>query len=447
MTFTISIIGKPNVGKSTIFNKLCGKRLAITDDRPGVTRDAKIFPAKLSDLTFNLIDTAGIEKSVNVLTDKMLTHTLKSIENSNVVLFTVDARNGLNGTDLELAQKVRKYNKSIILIANKAEGKVKATEAELYKLGFGEPIFISAEHNLGFNELYIALNKAFKSLTKPEEALDNGLSNKNLKLAILGRPNVGKSTLFNAILGFERSIVSDISGTTRDSISHIIQYKEHSIELVDTAGMRRKTRIDDKIEELSVVESINTLRRAHVVALVIDATQPLENQDLSIANLAIQEGKAMLLVVNKCDLIEDRKKFLNELQYLAEKTMTDIKGIPIILISATENYNIQAIFREALRVEKSWMKEISTGVLNNWLARETERHIPPIASNGRRIRFKYIVQSATRPPTFTIFCNIPEKLPHSYTRYLDQSLRDNFGFFGVPIRIKYRKNANPYLKD
>ena len=317
---------------------------------------------------------------------------------------------------------------------------MKATEAELYKLGFGEPIFISAEHNLGFNELYIALNKAFKSLTKPEEALDNGLSNKNLKLAILGRPNVGKSTLFNAILGFERSIVSDISGTTRDSISHIIQYKEHSIELVDTAGMRRKTRIDDKIEELLVVESINTLRRAHVVALVIDATQPLENQDLSIANLAIQEGKAMLLVVNKCDLIEDRKKFLNELQYLAEKTMTDIKGIPIILISATENYNIQAIFREALRVEKSWMKEISTGVLNNWLAREAERHIPPIASNGRRIRFKYIVQSATRPPTFTIFCNIPEKLPHSYTRYLDQSLRDNFGFFGVPIRIKYRKD-------
>jgi GTP-binding protein len=211
--------------------------------------------------------------------------------------------------------------------------------------------------------------------------------------------------------------------------------------------MRRKTRIDDKIEELSVVESINTLRRAQVVALVVDATQPLENQDLSIANLAIQEGKAMLLVVNKCDLIKDRKAFVNELEYQVEKTMTDIKGIPIILISATENYNIQAIFKEALRVEKSWRKEISTGVLNNWLMRETERHIPPIASNGRRIRLKYIVQSATKPPTFTIFCNIPDKLPQSYSRYLDQSLRDNFGFFGVPIRIKYRKNANPYLNN
>lgn len=447
MTATISIIGKPNVGKSTIFNKLCGKRLAITDDRPGVTRDAKIYPAKLGELTFNLVDTAGIEKSVNILTDKMLEHTLKSIENSDLVLFTIDARNGLNSTDVELANKVRKYNKPILLIANKSEGKTNTTDAELYKLGFGEPIYLSAEHNLGFNELYIALTNAFKKLDKPEESLSDALNESNLKLAILGRPNVGKSTLFNAILGFERSIVSDVSGTTRDSISHIIPYKEHTIELVDTAGMRRKVRIDDKIEELSVVESINALRRAHVVALVIDATQPLENQDLSIANLAIQEGKAMILVVNKCDLIEDRKKFINELEYLAEKSLTDIKGIPIILISAKENYNIQAIFKEALKVEKPWKQEVSTGVLNDWLSRETERHIPPIASNGRRIRMKYIVQTATKPPTFTIFCNVPEKLPKSYTRYLDHSLRDHFGFFGVPIRIKYRKNANPYKKD
>jgi GTP-binding protein len=443
MKLCVAIIGKPNVGKSTLFNKLCGKRLAITDDRPGVTRDCKIHDAQLLDLEFRLVDTAGLDQTKDELISKMYEKTMSAAAAADVVLFMVDARHGITSEDKEFAARARKLDKKIILLANKSEGKKSVEYKDLYSLGFGEAVYISAEHKQGFQDLYEALKNCEKGLqVLPED--DEFKPGQPLRLAIVGRPNVGKSTIFNCILGYNRSIVSEVSGTTRDAINEFIEVDGKRIELIDTAGMRKKANILDRVESLSVVESINAIRRSHVVALVIDAQFPLEKQDLAIARLAIEEGRAMVLVVNKRDLITDRKAYREELDYLIEKSLFEVKGIEVVYVSAKENQNIDAIFKASFAAEEIWQKDLSTSKLNHWLKSATELHIPPLGNNGRRIRMKYVTQTAARPPTFTVFCNNTAGLPDSYTRYLYNSMREAFGLTGTPIRLRYKVGDNPF---
>lgn len=446
MTIKVAILGKPNVGKSTLFNKLCGRRLAITHDKPGVTRDRKEYKVTLGKQEFTLIDTAGLEKSKDVLSKSMVSQTLTAAREADLILFMVDARYGLDDDDKDFANQVRKFGKKIILLANKSEGKQNLDYKALYKLGFGDPIFIAAEHNLGFNNIGDAITLASKDIEPKATIEEENTETQALRLCIVGRPNVGKSTIFNKLLGFERVITSDISGTTRDAISHTLEVDGKTIELVDTAGLRKKARINEEVESLSSAETINAIRRSHVVAIAIDASQALEKQDLTIANVAINEGRAVVLIVNKYDLVENTKAFKEELDYLISRNMTDVVGIPIVYMSALKDKNLNHMFKAIFKAEKMWQSDISTNALNRWLKSATEAHIPPLSVMGRRIRLKYITQTGQRPPTFTIFANIPNDLPPSYTKYLVNSMRTAFDMFGTPIRVKYRKIDNPYSK-
>jgi GTP-binding protein len=445
MSLKIAIIGKPNVGKSTLFNKLCKRRLAITNDLPGVTRDRKEFKATLGKQEFTLIDTAGLEKPKDNLSQSMITQTLKAAEEAQIILFMIDARHGIDSDDKDFANQIRKLDKKIILIANKCEGNLSYDEKDLYRLGFGTPIFIAAEHNIGFSELEAAITETSKNLDVTTNIKSED-EDQALKISIIGRPNVGKSTIFNKILGFERVITSEVSGTTRDAISYTIQFEGREIELIDTAGLRKKRKIYETIENLSTVETINALRRSHITMMVIDASQPLERQDLTIANVAIKEGRAVLLVINKSDLIEDRKAFLEELEYLLSKNLTEVLGVEFVFISELKNKNLDKLFKAAFKVEKIWKSKISTNNLNKWLKYTTEIHAPPLSKKGRRIKMKYITQTGEKPPTFTIFCNIPSEIPEAYMKYLRNSLRESFGIFGSPLRLKFRAGENPYNK-
>lgn len=453
MTLKVAIIGKPNVGKSTLFNKLCGRRLAITHDRPGVTRDSKISSARLGRLDFEVIDTAGLDKTNDDLTQKMFASSIYSAQSADLILFMLDGRNGVNSDDRMFADEVRKLSKPVVLIVNKAENPKIIDQNQIYKFGFKEIVFISAEHNLGFSDLeevLAAYDTPPAELLKDEDGIEIMLEPeavKSVKLAIIGRPNVGKSTLFNKLLGFERTIVSDVSGTTRDAISHTINYQDQPIELIDTAGLRRKAAITDSVEQLSTVESINAIRRSHVVALVIDGTCPLEKQDLSILRVAINEGRGVILIINKFDLIKDHKEYKLDIEeYVAEK-LFELKGLPIMYMSALKDKNFNKIWRAVIGVMEVFNKKIPTGALNRCLDHISEAHIAPLASNGRRIRLKYITQTASRPPTFTIFGNMVSQLPESYIRYVYNSIREAFGLFGVPIRVRCKSGANPYENE
>jgi GTP-binding protein len=444
MKLKVAIVGKPNVGKSTLFNKLCGRRLAITHDRPGVTRDSKTNTARLGKLEFELVDTAGLDKTNDDLTKKMFASCISSASEASIILFMLDGRNGVNDDDKMFADVIRKLNKDVILVVNKAENPKAIEHNQIYKLGFKDVVFISAEHNLGFIDLEESL-KVYspKSEPKNEDEVSSDIA-RSIKFAIIGRPNVGKSTLFNKLLGFERSIVSEFSGTTRDAISHTVDYIGHSIELIDTAGLRRKTAITDSVEQLSTVESINAIRRSHVVALVIDATCPFEKQDLSILRVAINEGRGVMLIVNKFDLITDRKAYKLDIEEFIAQKLFELKGLPIMYMSALKDNKFGKIWQAIIEIMEVFNKKIATGPLNRCLDRVIEQHIPPLASNGRRIRLKYITQTASRPPTFTIFGNMVSQLPESYIRYLYNSLREAFGLFGVPIRIRCKSGDNPY---
>lgn len=449
--FKVAIIGKPNVGKSTLFNKLCGRRLAITHDRPGVTRDAKVHPAKLGKLEFIAIDTAGLDNGKDELTQKMVDSSIGSAEDADVVMFVIDGRHGVQDEDRVLAKNIRKLGKPVVLVVNKCENKNVIDQNQIYKLGFATTLFASAEHSIGFGDIEKELRALFEKLAMdlPEEPkeLENKAEvydNKLIRFAIIGRPNVGKSTLFNKLLGFDRSIVSPVSGTTRDAINHYVDYKDQRLELIDTAGLRRKAAISDQVELLSSVESINALRRSQVTALVIDGTCPLEKQDLSILRVAINEGKAAILIVNKCDLITDLKAYKAEIQEFVDLKLFELKGMQVLYISALKEEKFDFIWDAAVRAMKISMKEIGTGPLNRWLDKAVEAHVPPLASNGRRIRLKYATQTGSKPPTFTLFGNMVSQLPESYIRYLYNSLRDAFGLFGVPIRMRCKAGDNPY---
>lgn len=444
MKFLVVIAGKPNVGKSSLFNKLSARRLAIVNDKPGVTRDTKEYQLNLDNREIILIDTAGWDDKQGVIEQQMLKKTADTVSKASLVLFVIDAKNGITPDDLEFASIVRKSGREVTLVANKSESRIGVDQNQLYRLGFGEPIYCSSAHGKGVGELIDKIISQYDTAIKREEKQEEFDTQESLKIAIIGRPNVGKSTLFNTILGFERSITSPLMGTTRDSINYFFHYSQRLIELIDTAGLRKKANINEKIEELSAVESINAIRRSNISFLVISAEQPLEKQDLSIARVAIQEGKPVILIVNKYDLITNKKQFQEEVQFLVGENLSELSGLPIVYISALNKQGVDNIFAKVLEVEAAWSKKISTSKLNQWLEEATSSYIPPLAKNGRRIRIKYVTQSKIKPPSFNLHCNIPEDLPGSYVKYLRNSLRNSFDLLGIPIRLNMLKNKNPY---
>lgn len=435
---TLAIIGRPNVGKSTLFNRLCGKNKAIVEDTPGVTRDRKFGIANIGGYKFNVIDTAGLEKAENnSLQALMMQQTETAVNQADAVLFMVDGTSGLTPQDTQFAKWLRTSGKKIILLVNKCEGKA-ADVQEFFRLGFGEPIAISAEHKLGWIELIEVIAPLLKGDKKQNDEKDD-----SIQIAILGRPNVGKSTIINKILNDNRVIVSDVAGTTRDSIYVDWEFKGKKLKLVDTAGLRKRSHIAEQLEKFSVGDTLYAVRYAHVVALVMDATQAFEHQDLKIADLIISEGRAVILVLNKWDLVKNKAAVKEEVEYLVNKQLGKITGVSVVTVSAAKDKNLDSILKAALDAYDIWNKKIPTSSLNRWLETIVQEHSPPIVK-GRRLKIRYITQLKTRPPAFRMDVSIPDELPESYLTYLTRSLRENFGLQGTPIRFSTPKKDNPF---
>lgn len=469
----VAIIGRPNVGKSTLFNRFAVKNRAIVDDRPGVTRDWKESQAQLADLNFFIIDTAGLEgfESDDVF-QQILKQTDRVIHQADVVLFMIDGIDGVLSNDLKLATKLRHLeNKSIIVIVNKAENIKKLSDLnDIYRLGLGEPILFSAAHGYGIDPLYEALapllrspNQNAKDDDSDEDIVGQDLAHtansplieneKNpntnsddgpLSLVIIGRPNAGKSTLINRLIGDERLIASDQPGITRDAVTLDWTWQGRAIQLVDTAGIRRRARVDDQLERASVRDAMQAIRYAHVVILLVDSRSPLDKQDVLLAAKVIEEGRCLVIGLNKWDIADPL--ILKQVQHTLETSLSQVKGLPCIPISAKNGRNIDKLMKAVTTVYKQWNKRLPTAKLNQWLNQATERHPTPLIGNNR-IRLKYMTQIKTRPPTFVIFVSKPAELPESYSRYLIASLQQQFDFFGVPIRLFLRKNKNPYIEN
>jgi GTP-binding protein len=453
MTFTAAIIGRPNVGKSTLYNRLTGKRHALVDDQPGVTRDRRYGQASLGGLEFRVIDTAGLEEAPEgSLQARMTDQTKSAVDEADVTMLVIDGRAGVTPMDKHFAALVRHKKKPAILVINKAEGrKISTAIAESYSLGLGEPVAISAEHGEGLADLYEALAPFGKgecgvwSVECEEEASTLHTPHSALQLAIVGRPNVGKSTLINKILGSERLLTGPEAGITRDAIAVDYLFEGKAFKLIDTAGMRRKANVIAKVEKLAVGETLHAIQFAQVAILVIDATMPLEKQDNSIAAMIEQEGRAIVLAVNKWDSVEDKPNALKDIDERLEMVMPQVKGIPVVPISAATGFNLQKLLKTCLRAHEVWSRQIGTGELNRWLEHAVEKHTPPLVK-GRRIKIRYMTQKSARPPTFLLFSNSSD-IPDHYLRYLLNSLREAFDLPGTPIRIKIRKNKNPYAED
>ncbi len=448
----VAIIGRTNVGKSTLFNRLIGRKKAIVHDRPGVTRDRREGNATLFDLAFRLIDTAGLEES-GPLSDAMWKQTEKAINDADLLLYMIDARIGITPQDLKLADFLRKKNKPLILLANKSEGNDQIYGvSEAYQLAIGDPLPISAEHALGMDALYNELKKyidpSLKKKSRRQEAKEaqNTELEDVIQIAIVGRPNVGKSTLVNHLLKDERVLTGPEAGVTRDAIAIDWKYKGRNLRLVDTAGLRKRAKIEDDLEKLAAADTKRSAFLAQVVVLVLDADAVLEKQDLTIASQVIQEGRALIIAVNKWDIVKNKTDSLEKLRDKLQTSLRQVRGIPFLTISATKEKGLDALMKAIFNIYDKWNKRIPTAPLNRWLQEAIERHPTPMAQNGRRIPMKYITQHKTRPPSFVIFSSNPDKLPESYYRYLVNGIRDNFDLDGVPIRLNVKKQNNPYVE-
>jgi GTP-binding protein len=447
MSFTVAIVGRPNVGKSTLFNRLAGKRLALVSEQPGLTRDRREAEAQLGECTVRLIDTAGLEPGDQGLTPRMRQQTEAAIAQSDLVLFIIDARDGVVAADEIFAELVRSSGKPVILAANKCEGRAAEPGIyEAYSLGLGEPIAISAEHDIGIGEISESIELACKQSAKGEAITVQAVEEERpypLRIAVVGRPNVGKSTLVNALLGEERMITGPEAGITRDAIASEIDWDGRRVLLFDTAGLRRKMRIEERAEKLSVGDALKAIRFAEVVVLLFDAERPFEKQDLQIADLVAQEGRALVIAVNKWDLVRDREKRLAALRETCQRLLPQVKGVALVPISALTGLGLDRLVQAILAADELWNRRLPTHALNKWLQAAVEAHPPPAVS-GRRVKLRYITQANARPPTFVLFCSQPKALPDSYTRYLVNELRESFDMFGVPIRLNLRKGANPF---
>ncbi len=446
MSFTVAIVGRPNVGKSTLFNRLVGARPALVHDTPGVTRDRREGEGRIGPLRFRAIDTAGLEEADGEsLAGRMMAQTEKAVAAAEVALFMIDGRAGVTPVDRHFARWLRRRQVPVILAVNKCEGRAgEAGVLEAYQLGFGDPLPISAEHGDGLSDLYDALAPYAESTgaervedeeAEPEEA--------PLKLAIVGRPNVGKSTLINKLLGEERFITGPEAGLTRDAVPVEWIHEGRRLQLVDTAGIRRQARVAKRLDKLSVAHALKAIRRAHVVVLVVDADEPLHKQDLAIADLTVEEGRAPVIALNKWDLVKEPAAVLKETHARLGEALPQAKGVPVVALSALTGRGVARLLPAVFKAYELWNRRVATGPLNHWLARAVEGHSPPLAQ-GRRIKLRYITQIKARPPTFALFVSKPADLPASYRRYLVNGLRDEFGFPGVPVRLLMRKGKNPY---
>ena len=443
MALRLAIVGRPNVGKSTLFNRLAGKKLAIVDERPGVTRDRRFANGQLGDLPLELIDTAGFEDVTDdSLEARMRAQTEIAIDEADVALFVVDSREGITPMDEVFAEILRRRDKPVILAANKAEGK-KGDDGvnDAFRLGLGEPIAISAEHGEGMADLFQAL----VALSDEHQLIEGELAEMPVKLAIVGRPNAGKSTLINKLIGEDRLLTGPEAGITRDAIPVDWEWQGRPIRLVDTAGLRRKARVQEKLEKLSTADTIRAITFAEVVVLVMDASHPFEIQDLQIADLVEREGRALVFVVAKWDLVEDPRTTLAEITEKVDRALPQLRGSPLIALSAETGRNLDKLMPAVFKAHADWSTKVKTRDLNDWLAMAIQRHPPP-AVGGRRVKPKYMAQTKARPPTFVMFASRADQLPEHYKRYLIHSLRESFDLPGVPMRLTVKSNKNPFAE-
>jgi GTP-binding protein len=455
---TIAIVGRPNVGKSTLFNRMTAKRAALVSDMPGLTRDRREGEADLVGHKVRLVDTAGLEEAApGSIAARMRAQSETAIAQADLVLFVLDARDGVVPADAAFARVAREAGRPVVLVANKCEGRAGADGFyEAFRLGLGDPIAISAEHGEGIGDLVEAVLAALGLKPKRKqrgdrdkehegEAPEPGASHP-IRIAIVGRPNSGKSTLVNALLGEERMLTGPEPGLTRDAVATDYTWQGRPIRLFDTAGLRRKARITELAEKLAASDAVRAIRFAEVVVLLVDAEHPFEHQDLVIGDLAAEEGRALVIAVNKWDLVADKQKRLKELREIVDERLAQVSGVPLVAISALAGRGLDRLMQQVLRAYELWNRRVPTPDLNRWLAEALERHAPP-ASKGRRIKIRFITQPSARPPTFVAFCARAEALPKAYLRYLTNSLRDTFDLPGVPIRFKLRKGENPFAKS
>jgi GTPase len=457
-TPVIAIIGRPNVGKSTLFNRLTGKRSALVSDMPGLTRDRREGEAELAGNVVTVVDTAGLEEAKRgSIAERMRQQTETALKEADLVLFLVDAREGVTPNDKVFARSVRASGRPVIVVANKSEGR--AGDAGFYaafELGFGEPVAVSAEHGEGMGELETDILAALGLKPIVQKRRERGAEAepevppeprpaRPIRVAIVGRPNAGKSTLVNAFLGEERMITGPEPGLTRDAVASDLEWSGRRVRLYDTAGLRRKARISDVAEKLSASDAVRAIRFAEVVVLLVDAEHPLEHQDLTIADLATEEGRALVIAVNKWDLVENKQKALRELREALGERLSQVPGVALVPISAVAGRGLDKLSAAVLAAYDTWNRRVPTSDLNRWLEEALARHAPP-AARGRRIKIRFMTQPSARPPTFVAFCSQPEELPKSYLRYLSNSLREAFDLPGVPLRFNLRKGDNPYAK-
>jgi GTPase len=445
MNCTIAIVGRPNVGKSTLFNRLVGRRLALVDDRPGVTRDRREGQGRLGDIEFKVVDTAGLEQSApESLSGRMRQQTEAAIDQADVIFFMIDARTGPMPADHAFADAARKSGKPIILIANKSEGTAgESGRLEAYALGLGEPVPVSAEHDEGMSDLYDALRAALpEEIPQPETEAETDRAHP-IRVAIVGRPNAGKSTLINRLIGEERLLTGPEAGITRDAIAVEHDWQGHKFRIYDTAGLRRRSRVAEKLEKLSVADALNAVRFAEVVVVLLDVENAFEEQDQRIADLVEQEGRAIVIAVNKWDLKEKTAGAIGKLREQAEEKLTQLKGVPLVGVSGLTGEGLDRLMQAVIDAYDVWNRRIPTSALNRWFEQAVSAHPPPAVS-GRSLRLNYITQAKSRPPSFVLFCTRAEAVPDAYKRYLLNSLRESFDLPGTPIRLALREKDNPY---